>query len=275
MSRPLHIEVPNGIFHATSRGIARRTIFHDDTDRRIFLFHLRHTVMRHRWRCIAFCLMPNHFHLLVQTPKANLSDGMRDLKSGYVSAYNSRRGEDGSRLKARFWRQLIQEDGYLLAAAAYVVLNPVRAGLVADPADWPWSSYSATVAGDHAFLDPRPVLRLFDADPTEARRRFAELASNLAGLPAYDPSVPIVGDDAFIEEHAPGQRPPRYVSQAAWFQARPSLAELSSRFPGTEFIREACGNYRYTRAEVAAHLGCSERTISRRLQMARAGTRPL
>ena len=99
MSRPLYLEVPGGTFHLTSRGNARKTIFEDEEDHRAFLVYLRYTVMRHGWICLAYCLMRNHFHLLVRTPRPNLADGMRDLKSGYATTYNARRGIDGSLFK--------------------------------------------------------------------------------------------------------------------------------------------------------------------------------
>jgi putative transposase len=275
MARPLYFEVPEGIYHVTSRGIARRTVFDDDYDCRTFLICLRHTVLRYEWRCLAYCLMQNHFHLLVQTPKANLANGMRDLKSGYVTAYNARRGEDGSRFKARYWRQLVQDDAYLLTAAIYVALNPVRAGKVAHPAAWPWSSFGPTVRGERGFTDAGPILRLLHPDPAEARIRFSELAEDSAGLPVFDPSLPIVGDKAFVERHAPTSPPDRHVVKAAWKQARPALDDLRRDLPEGDFLREARFTYRYTLKEIAAQLGCHECTVSRRLRLLDAGTRPL
>lgn len=275
MSRPLYMEVLDGTFHATSRGNARRTIFEDEEDCRTFLVCLRHTIMRRGWRCLAYCLMVNHFHLLVQTPRGNLAAGMRDLKSGYATAFNARRGDDGSLFKKGFWRQLIQEDDYLLTTAVYIALNPVRAGRVSDPAEWPWSSFAATALGESGFVDADPFLSLLDPDRAKASRRFAELVNGVGGLPAFDPSLPIIGDKDFVSAHAPASRPGRHVAKTAWAQARPSLVEIQSGLSKKDFVREARLDYRYTLDEIATHLGCCERTIRRWLQMSDAGTRPL
>lgn len=275
MGRPLYIEVPDGIFHLNSRGNARRTIFEDDEDHRVFLAHLRFVLRRHGWECIAYCLMRNHFHLVVRTPQPNLADGMRDLKSGYATAYNKRRGIDGSLFKRGYWPQLIQEDEYLITAVTYVVLNPLRAGLVSDPMDWPWSSIQETVNDTAGFVNAVAVLQLLHPNPDEARGRFRNLANAVGGLPSFDPTLPIVGDKSFVRTHAPETRPGRHVAKTAWEQARPTLAELRDGRSEIEFICDARRTYRYTLIEIAAMLGCNERTVRRRLQMSGAGTAPL
>ena len=239
MTRPLRIEVAAGFFHVTSRGIARKTIFRDDLDHHCFLSELRRTLKRTGWRCLSYCLMGNHFHLLVQTPKPNLSQGMRDLKSEYANGFNHRHGLDGSLFKARYWSQLIQEDAHLLTVGAYIAQNPVRAGLTDDAAAWPWSSYASTVAGtEDRFLDSRPLLELLSPDPRNARRKYAEVVSGSIAT-SFDPSAPIVGDSVFIDQHAPDERPTNSVSKRAWEQARPTLTELAMTHDGIEFIARA------------------------------------
>jgi putative transposase len=273
VARPYYAEVEDGTFHVTSRGIAKRTIFKDERDCRSFLLELKHVITRHRWRCLSYCLMVNHFHLIVQTPKPNLAAGMRDLKSNYARTFNGRRGKDGSRFKAGYKPQLIQDNAYLLAAGIYVAQNPVRAGMVTYPDEWPWSSYSEIVRGGPGFIDASPILRLLDADPDKARHLFAQLA--LGRSLAFDGKLPIVGDAAFISRHAPAERPGREVVKRAWEQARPTLVELSANHKEDAFIREARLVHRYTLVEIAAHLGCNERTVRRRLQMSGAETRLL
>ncbi len=275
MARPYYREVPGGIFHVTSRGNARQTVFEDAVDCRRFIAELRHTVARHRWRCLSYCLMGNHFHLLVQTPNANLAAGMRDLKSQYATSYNARHGRDGSRFKPRYWRQLIQENDYLVTAAAYIALNPVRAGRTTLADAWPWSSFAATIAGERTFVDPQPILNLLHRDPIQARLQYRDLVHELAGTSGYDPSLPIVGDRDFVTQHAPAERPERDVPNHVWEQARPSLEELDASLGDEAFISEARRTHRYTLKEIARHLGCSERTVRRRLRVSGAETRPL
>lgn len=266
MSRPLYAEVINGIFHLTSRGNARRRIFFDDADYGRFLLCLKGTARRHEWRCLSYCLMPNHFHLLVQTPKPTRADGMRDLKSEYAQTFHRRYGTDGALFKPRYKPQLVQENGYLLAAAIYIAKNPVRAGLVEDPAQWRWSS----LAAKDAFVDPTPILDVVSPDPVRALRDFRALA--LGEAPDFDSGVPVVGDADFIRQHAPSARPDRHVLKEAWEQARPPLVELAAGRDELDFVRCARHEHRYTLLEIARHLGCSARTVHRRLRVSGAGT---
>jgi REP element-mobilizing transposase RayT len=149
MARPLRIEFAGALYHVTSRGNRRADIFLDDEDRGRFLAGLRSVIERYRWLCSAYCLMDNHYHLLIETPAANLSQGMRQLNSVYTQAFNRRHGGVGHVLQGRYKAILVEADAYLLELARYIVLNPVRAGMVRGAGDWPWSSYRAT-AGDGA-----------------------------------------------------------------------------------------------------------------------------
>ncbi len=133
MARPLRIEYPGALYHITARGNAREPIFKDDTDRRAFLEILGNVIERHQWRCHAYCLMGNHYHLLIETPKANLSPGMRQLNGIYTQAFNRRHARVGHVLQGRFKAILVDKDSYLLELCRYIVLNPVRANMVKLP----------------------------------------------------------------------------------------------------------------------------------------------
>jgi len=267
MSRPLRRQVPNGYFHVGSRGNARREIFLGDEDRRAFLLILRETITRWRWRCVTYCLMGNHYHLLLQTPEPNLSEGMRDLNSVYARRFHREHGTDGSLFRPRFWSQLVQDREYLVAASRYIALNPVRAGLVRRAADWPWSSHGALVTGDAPdFLDASPLLTTLDPDPDTARRRYAELIGDPSPLPKYEPDRAIAGSVEFVQRHAPRTRPPSPVLKAPWKEARPELAELRQRLTADELICRARNDLNYTLAEIAAAVGCSTETVRRRLR---------
>ena len=144
MARPLRLEHAGALWHVTSRGNERRTIFRDDRDRRFFLALLADTVELFAWRLHAYVLMGNHYHLLLETPEANLSRGMHRINAIYSQSFNRRHDRVGHLLQGRFGAILIEKERHLLEIVRYVVLNPVRAGLVHDPGEWPWSSYLAT-----------------------------------------------------------------------------------------------------------------------------------
>ena len=152
MSRPLRLEFAGAVWHVMARGNDRQSIFGDDADREAFLEVLGRVVAATRWRVHAYVLMPNHYHLLVETPEPNLSRGMRQLNGIYTQRRNARHGRTGHVFQGRFKGILVERDSHLLELCRYLVLNPVRARLVTSPADWPWTSYRAT-----AGLEPGPA----------------------------------------------------------------------------------------------------------------------
>jgi putative transposase len=173
LPRPLRQQVEGGIYHLVTRGVRKLPIFTDDRDRERFLWLLDVTAERYGWQIHAYCLMTNHFHLLVTTPKPNVSAGMQYLNGRYCQWFNWRHGYEGHVVERRFFSSIVKSDRQLLAVARYIVLNPVRAQLCGFAADWPWSSYRSTVAevGGVPRLS-RWVLRLFSSELEEARQRF-------------------------------------------------------------------------------------------------------
>ncbi len=145
MTRPLRLEIPGAVYHLTSRGNRREAIFRDDPDRATFLATLAHVCERFRWSCHAYCLMTNHYHLVVETADANLSRGMRQLNGVYTKRFNRAHQCVGHVYQGRYSAVLVQRELHLLAVLRYVLLNPVRARMVAAAVDWPWSSYRATI----------------------------------------------------------------------------------------------------------------------------------
>ena len=133
MSHPIRIEFPDALYHVTARGDRREDIFDDDQDRQTFLATLEQVINQFNWTCYAWCLMDNHYHLLIQTPDGNLSKGMRQLNGVYTQASNRRHRRVGHLFQGRFKAILVDRDAYLLELARYVVLNPVRAGMVKKP----------------------------------------------------------------------------------------------------------------------------------------------
>ena len=147
MARPLRIEYPGAVYHATSRGNEKKPIFKDDHDRESFLAILTRVNKRYHWICHAYCLMDNHYHLLLETPDGNLSLGMRQLNGVYTQAFNRRHNRAGHLLQGRYKGILVQKDSHLLEVSRYVVLNPVRARMAETADAWKWSSYRATAGG--------------------------------------------------------------------------------------------------------------------------------
>jgi putative transposase len=151
MGHKRRIEVAGGLYHVTSRGNARQAIFLDELDYATFLQWVSKTVERFEWLCHGFCLMPNHFHVLVETPEANLAQGMQVLIGTYARRFNWRYRRTGHVFQGPNDPTMIEREAHLMELCRYMAMNPVRAGIVPDPADWPWSSYRAT-----AGLERRP-----------------------------------------------------------------------------------------------------------------------
>ena len=157
MPRKPSIEIPGGFFHITARAVARMTLYHDEWDYAAWLTMLERTVEAFTWRCYAYCAMPNHFHLVIETPEPTRSAGMRHLNGSYAQRYNARYDGSGHVFQGRYDAKPIVEDAHLLECCRYVVLNPVRARICKRPEDWRWSSYRATVG-----IVPAPKFPSFD-----------------------------------------------------------------------------------------------------------------
>jgi REP element-mobilizing transposase RayT len=143
MSAKPRQEVAGGIFHVTPRGNAREVIFLDELDYMEFLRALATAVAQARWLCHSYCLLPNHYHLLLETPEPTLATGMRCLNGRFAQRFNRRYDRVGHVFQGPYGAELVQTDAHLRETCRYIALNPVRAGLCEDPAEWPWSSYAA------------------------------------------------------------------------------------------------------------------------------------
>jgi REP element-mobilizing transposase RayT len=162
-----------------ARGNARERIARDHIDRRYFFDLLGHVVARFSWLCHAYCLMDNHYHLVVETPLPNLPSGMRQLNGRYAQSFNARYDRSGHVFQARYRSILVDKESYLLALCRYVVLNPVRAGVCSHPADWSWSSYGATsgLEEPESFLTTDWLLAQFAPTRRLAQRRYREFVA--------------------------------------------------------------------------------------------------
>src|SRR5262245_38491032 len=133
MPRPRRLQIANGVYHITNRGLERRNIVHDDFDRQNWLRLLARVAQRCRWRVFAYALLDNHFHLFLRTPEPNLSRGMQDLESGYVSRFNRRHERVGPLFQSRFHDVVVENEGHGWELSRYIHLNSVRAKLAEHP----------------------------------------------------------------------------------------------------------------------------------------------
>ena len=139
MARRPRSLLPDGFFHLTARGVARAAIYRADDDYRFFLSLVRRVTERWAWDWHALCLMPNHYHFVVETTRAALSDGMHRVNGLYAAAFNDKYRRSGHLFGDRFAARAIDDEDYLRATCRYVALNPVRAGLCEHAEDWPWT----------------------------------------------------------------------------------------------------------------------------------------
>ena len=205
MVRPLRIEYPGAVYHVTSRGDRREPIAKDDIDRQAYLDILGKALERFDAVVLAYCLMGNHYHLVLHTREANLSRLMRQINGVYTQAFNRRHNLSGHLFQGRFKAIVVDTDSYLLEVCRYVDLNPVRANMCKRPDAYPWSSYRA-LAGQHPapdWLDTQAVYAQLLSGKSAARAaaKYAEFVAQGKGVQLWDEHLKqqiYLGDDAFI-----------------------------------------------------------------------------
>jgi putative transposase len=285
MTRPLRIEFPGAVYYITARGNARQDIFSDDEDRETFLRVLSDVVARFDWICHGYCLMDNHYHLLIETPEANLSEGMRHLNGVYTQAFNRRHDRVGHVLQGRYTSIVVEKERHLLELARYVVLNPVRTRTVGYARLWRWSSYRATAGQTAAleFLTTNWILSQFYKNVGRARRAYRQFVKDGRSVLVWDGlrGGILLGSDDFVKQLRPlltAQTGSKEILKRHRFAARPSLEELFSgvatdKAARDEKIYEATRVHGYTLAELQDHLGLHFSTISRIARRVEEATR--
>ena len=207
MSRPLRIEFEDALYHVTARGDRREPIFEDDADRGALLAVVEQGLERFDAVAYAYCLMGNHYHVVVQTRQLNLSRLMRHVNGVYTQTYNRRHAKVGHLFQGRFKAVVVQEDAYFLEVCRYVDLNPVRAGMVKQPQDWAWSSYRAHTgraegprwldsATLHRWLAPRAPRR-------DGPKRYSQFVAQGRGVKLWEEALSgqiYLGNEAFVRE---------------------------------------------------------------------------
>ena len=261
----------------TARGNARQDIFLDDEDRYLFFSVLERVVSRFHLLLHAYCLMDNHYHLLLETPEANLSKALRQLNGVYTQAFNRRHGRVGHVLQGRFKAILVDRTRYLLELCRYVVLNPVRARIVRQPQRYRWSSYRASAGLDSvpAFLKVDWLLSQFGRQRSAAQRKYQSFVAQGIGKASPWEQLQgqvLLGGQAFVERLLPGLRDRRSIKEILRkqrFATRPTLAKLltsgvlADLRRRNQVIRRAHLEHGYSLSEIGRAAGLHYSTISR------------
>jgi len=278
MSRPLRIEFAHGLYHVTSRGDGREDIYLGDADRELFFDVLAEVCDRFNWLILAYCLMGNHYHILVETPDGNLSKGMRQLNGVYTQRFNRKHKRVGHVFQGRYKAIIVQKDSYLSELARYIVLNPVRAEMVRSAKDWPWSSYRATadLADGPNWLATDPILSTFGqrrAQAIEAYRAFVAAGKNQTSPWAKLKNQIYLGTDGFVEKMQRKVESAQDLSEVPAAQRRQlakPLEHYTKKHPDRdEAIRQAYATGGYGMKEIGEHFGLHYSRVSRII--ARAG----
>lgn len=283
MARPLRIEYPGALYHVTSRGDRQEAIFDDDQDRTAFLNLLGEVVLRFRWRCHAYCLMGNHYHLMIETPQGNLTKGMRQLNGVFTQWSNRRHKRSGHLFQGRYKAILVDRDAYFMELGRYIVLNPVRAAMVKHPRLWAWSSYGATIGTSPApaWLSSDVVLAQFGKSRAGARRKYEEFVADGVGAESIWKDLKgqiYLGQEDFIEQMRGklGERAEDVnIPQVQRRGAAPKLSAIRRQYKDRDdAIRAAYQTGAYSYQPIAKEFGIHFTTVGRivRQPMKRVGS---
>ncbi|HUI05809.1 MAG TPA: transposase [Verrucomicrobiae bacterium] len=301
MARPIRVEFEDAVYHVMARGNERRAIFRDDGDRDVWLKTLSETVDRFGVRMHAYCLMPNHYHLLLETPHANLTQAAGWLQVTYTIRFNRRHRRSGHLFQGRFKAQLVDADAYAVSLVRYLHLNPVRPRRRSDrlPSErfpefsrYPWSSHQ-----DYAGLRRPPDwlsldwLRYWGATVTHARRAYQQDIRRAFGQLVTSPWVNlrgglVLGSEALWQKvltavgHKPGQEEIRWFTHHDTAQRRHQLDELIRHEPDRQlqlWMSVVLGGQRYAHAarEFGYHYGSTALRIVTRINQQAKGNQEL
>ena len=276
MARPLRIEYPGAVYHITSRGNAQGSIFLKDEDRNIFLEILSDTIEKYNWLCHAFCLMDNHYHLLIETIDPSLSRGMRHLNGVYTQSFNRRHRRVGHVFQGRYKAILVQKDAHLIELCRYIVLNPVRANMVKIPEDWKWSSYKATAFEGHKSdcLTTEWILGRFSTKRQMARESYRKfindgITDKLSPWERLKGQI-FFGSEEFIRSLRSEETENKTIEEVPKIQRYANRVSLEDLFYNTvdksvrnKKVKAAYVQYGYKMKEIAEYLSIHYTTVSK------------
>ena len=272
MARPLRIEYAGALYHVTSRGDGREDIYLSDDDRALWLAVFGKVCRRYNWICHAYCLMSNHYHILIETPESNLSLGMRQLNGVYTQRFNRNHNRVGHVFQGRFKAILVDKDAYLLELARYIVLNPVRARRVRRVRDWIWSSYRATsgIEAKPDWLQIDGLLSCFAKRRKTAYERYIQFVQDGKGQSSPWESLEnqvYLGDEKFVKEMQRLIEPDKSLDEIPRNQKRKmarALEEYDKRAnTRNEAIYSAFASGSYKMKEIGEYFGLHYSSISK------------
>lgn len=241
MARPLRIQYPEAFNHITSRGNERKAIFRNDRDRKKFLSYLETAHVRYGAIIHVYCLMDNHYHLLVETPRGNLSQILHHINGAYTTYFNVKRQRCGHLFQGRYRAILVERDAYCMELSRYIHMNPLRAGLVKNLAAYPWSSYPHYVGLKEKppWLETGCILGYFGQEERQAQKRYRNYVHEAIGVKITNPlegvfASTFLGSEEFIDGVRQRtknikQEDLRNIPGLRALVARPSLDEIRKR----------------------------------------------
>jgi REP element-mobilizing transposase RayT len=279
----LRIEYPGALYHVTSRGNEKKDIFRSKKDREKFLSYLSSAWERHGAVFHAYCLMSNHFHLMVETPLGNLSRIMKHINGSYTTYFNVRHKRAGHLFQGRYKALLVQADTYAAELSRYIHLNPVRAKVVRSPEEYQWSSCRQYLEGTEApWLSTSLVLGYFGTEDEDRRRNYRDYLFEAIGKESRDPladsvASTILGTDDFVrdirEKYLEEKKSDRDLPALRDLSRGPGIAEIKvvseEAFPENKRLARMAGIYlcwRYSGAklkEIGELYGISESGVNR------------
>ena len=272
MARPLRIEFEGALYHVTCRGNAQSDIFYDDKDRQSFLILFSDVCRQMQWLCYGYCLMDNHYHLLIKTQLANLSKGMHLLNGVFTQRMNYKHERSGHLFQGRYKAVLVDAESHFLEVVRYVVLNPVRAGMVEDVSLWPWSSYRVTAGIDAKpyFHGLHEVSGYFSKQKRVAKRQFIDFVADGLGGASIWKSLNhqiYLGSDNFVssvQQHIHGIEGKRDIPGQQWKAPVKTLEQISSSHKNRNAaIIEAYQTGVYSYARIADYFAMHFTSIGR------------
>ena len=272
MARPLRLEFAGALYHITSRGNRQGDIYESDADRSAFIDLLGDVCDTCNWVCHAYCLMSNHYHLLIETPEANVSKGMRQLNGVYTQLYNRSHKRFGHVFQGRYKAIHVEKEAYLLELACYIVLNPVRASMVRTALEWSWSSYRATlgITKSPNWLNAEWLLAAFGSKKSEAIEGYKCFVSAGRNQPSPFQALRnqvFLGNDYFIEKMVGLIDGDKNLTEVPSSQRKPLPKRLDEYTAMTDTrnqtIKLAYKSGGYSMIEIANHFGLHYTSVSR------------
>ncbi|MDX8410664.1 MAG: transposase [Mariprofundaceae bacterium] len=260
MARPPRIEHPGAVYFVSARGAGGRSVFASDADRTLFLDILELVLDRFGWVCHAYCLSDDRYHLLIETSRANISRGMRQLNGLFTQRINRRHGRAGHVFQGRFKAVVIEKEAWLLELCRHVALIPVQAGLAGHVEGWSWSSYAATagLVPEPDFLTVGWILEEFGSSRKAAQAEYRQFVEDGVGAPSPMLKVRdqiILGSDAFRNGLLGGMK--------IGSTGNLSLAAIEARYTQRgEWIAAAYRDHGYIMQDIADHAGLHISSVS-------------